>query len=318
MHAPPGPREPLLIGGLHWIAWIFILLALGDLVFFIVTASFSPTPSIADFVVYALTVLPAVVAILFPAALLARHPDATTRAPVFLLGTILFALVQWLFILANPLQPIFGALTPPSDDLPGFVASAEIYNGLTLVLAAVGLVLIARGLSLARRYEDEAKGPIELLVPVAAVLATVVGIVAVSKQTIPDPVPAAFVVFVAANVATAILRVAAWAYLARNAVRGWLGGEDPSVGWLLAALAAAVSIFAIVLVSLPGVLDVQDPTIVQVYGAIIVVVYALGHLGLLAAFALGLPSLDSAEEDDEPGYRGEPVYVNEFPEERRR
>ena len=109
--------------------------------------------SLSDYAFYGLQILPAVAAVLFPAALLARHPDAATRMPVLLLGTILFALVQLLLILATPLAPSFEAATPATDDVP-FVAMAELYNGLTLAVAALGLGFIARGLSLARQFED--------------------------------------------------------------------------------------------------------------------------------------------------------------------
>lgn len=308
------PGSPFSIGGLHWLAWVFILLALGDLAWYVATATFSATPSLADFVVYALQIIPAVSTVLFPAALLARLPNATTRAPVLLLGTILVALVQALVVLGDPLQPIFGAVTPPTPDLPNFVALAAAYNGFTLLLAACGLALIARGLSLARQYEDAPGKAIGLLVPVATIFATVVGILAASRLTLPDPMPSVYLVYLAANIILAILRVAAWAYLATSALTGWRAGEEPRAGWRLAAVAGLVVIFALVLVNLPGVFDLQDQTLVQIYGWIIVIAYSGGHLLLLGAFGVGLPSLDEPDEDeddedeedemdDEAGYR---------------
>ncbi|MEA2631148.1 MAG: hypothetical protein QOE66_1367 [Chloroflexota bacterium] len=291
------PGSSFSIGGLHWLAWVFILFALGDLAWYVATATFSATPSLADFVVYSLQIIPAVSTVLFPAALLARHPDATTRAPVLLLGTILVALVQALVVLGDPLQSVFDAVTPPTPDLPNFVALAAAYNGFTLLLAACGLALIARGLSLARQYEDAPGKAIGLLVPVATIFATVVGILAASKLTLPDPMPSVYLVYLAANIILAILRVAAWAYLATSALTGWRAGEEPRVGWRLAAVAGLVVIFALVLVNLPGVFDLQDQTLVQLYGWIIVIAYSGGHLLLLASFATGLPSLDEPEDD---------------------
>jgi len=99
------PGGPLAVGGLHPLAWVFILLALADLVWFIVNAGAAQMSSLSDYAFYGLQILPAVGAVLFPAALLARHPDAATRMPVLLLGTSLFALVQLLLILATPLAP---------------------------------------------------------------------------------------------------------------------------------------------------------------------------------------------------------------------
>lgn len=306
------------MGGLHWLAWVFILLALAALVRFIVSASFSPTPSIVDFVVYVLQVLPAVVAILFPTALLARHPDAASRMPLVLLGTILFALVQGLSILAGPLQVVFETITPPSADLPTFVPLAEIYNGLTSLLAAGALGLMARGLSLARRAEDTSGRWIEFIVPVATVFATIVGILAVSNLVLPDPLSPVYVAFLGASVALGILRVAAWGYLATSALRGWLAGDQPKWSWGMASAAGAVVIVALVVVNLRDVFDVQDPTLVQVFGWVITIAYAVGHLCLLAAFATGLPAPDDLDDPAARGDRGEPVFDDEFPEERRR
>jgi hypothetical protein len=311
-------RPPVSIGSLHWIAWVFLVFALGDLAWFIVNANFSPTPSPSDFVVYALKVVPAVAALLFPAALFARHPNATSRAPVLLLGMMLFALVQGLLVLANPLQPIFETMTPASDDLPGLVPLAELYNGLTLLVAAIGLALIARGLSLARRYEDGSGRWLDLFVPAATVLATVVGIVATSRLPLPDgPIPPIYLLYLASSVTLGVLRVAVWAYLTVSAVRGWLAGEEPVVGWVLATLAGGVIVLALALLNIAGLVDVQDATIITVYGWAIVIAYTVGHLGLLAALAFGLPSLDDADAD-EPGYESGPVYEDEFPEERKR
>ncbi len=166
----PVPGGPLAVGGLHPLAWVFILLALVDLVWFIVNAGSAQMTSLTDYAFYGLQILPAVAAVLFPAALLARHPDAATRMPVLLLGTILFALVQLLLILATPLAPSFEAATPTSDDVP-FVAMAELYNGLTLAVAALGLAFIARGLSLARQFEDRVGAWIDWVVPLATAFA---------------------------------------------------------------------------------------------------------------------------------------------------
>ena len=151
---PRVPGGPLAIGGLHPLAWVFILLALVDLVWFIVNADTTEMTTPGDFLFYGLQILPAVAAVLFPAALLARHPGAARRAPVLLLGTVLFAIVQLLLILATPLAPAFEAASPASPEVP-FVAMAELYNGLTLAVAALGLGFIARGLSLARFDEDQ-------------------------------------------------------------------------------------------------------------------------------------------------------------------
>jgi hypothetical protein len=325
-HEPRVPGGPLAIGGLHPMAWVFILLALVDLVWFIVNADTAGMTSLVDVVFYGLQVFPAVAAILFPAALLARHPDAATRMPVLLLGTILFALVQLLLILATPLAPFFEAATPASEEIP-IVAMAELYNGLTLAVAALALAFIARGLSLARQYEDRTGPWIDWLVPVATGFATVSGIVGATRLEIGAPVSAIIPIYIGSSVILGILRVAAWSYLLASALRGIAAGEDPRGGWQLAAWASGIVLFALVLLNIVGLVTVPEVWILDLYQWTVVFAYAIGHLGLLVAFTVGLPSLDPDDytdydedndegfEAEEAGYEGGPVYDDEFPEE---
>ena len=291
------PGGPLAIGGLHPLAWVFILLALGDLVWFIVNAGSAQMTSMADYAFYGFQILPAVAAVLFPAALLARHPDAATRMPVLLLGTSLFALVQLLLILATPLAPSFEAATPATDDVP-FVAMAELYNALTLTVAALGLAFIARGLSLARQFEDR-NGPwIDWLVPAATAFATVFGIVGATRLELGSSVPPLVSVYIGSSVLLGILRVGAWAYVLASSWRGALAGEEPSTGWRLAALGGGIILFALVLVNVVGLITVPEAWMIDAYQWIVVIAYALGHLCLLVAFTIGLPSLDPVDDDD--------------------
>src|SRR6188472_1498624 len=292
------PGGALAIGGLHPLAWVFIVLALADLVWFIVNAGSAQMTSLSDYAFYGLQILPAVAAVLFPAALLARHPDAATRMPVLLLGTSLFALVQLLLILATPLAPSFEAATPTSDDVP-FVAMAELYNGLTLAVAALGLAFIARGLSLARQFEDRVGACIDWVVPLATAFATVFGIVGATRLELGASVPLVVSVYIGSSVVLGILRVATWAYLLAAALRGALAGEEPSTGWRLAAWGAGIVLFALVLVNLVGLLEVPEAWIIDAYQWTVVVAYAVGHVFVLVAFTLGLPSLDPVEDDDE-------------------
>ena len=327
--APRVPGGPLAIGGLHPLAWVFILLALVDLAWFILNVDSAEITSVVDAVFYGLQVFPAIAAILFPAALLARHPDAATRAPLLLLGTILFALVQLLLLLATPLDPYFEAATPTSQEVP-FVVMAEVYNGLTLAVAAVALALIARGLSSARWYEDRVGSWIDWLVPLATAFATVFGIVGATRLDLGDTVSLIIPIYIGSSVILGILRVAAWAYLLASALRGIAAGEDPRAGWQLAALAGGIVLFALVLVNVVGLVTVPEPWVIDLYQWTVVLAYALGHMFLLAAFAVGLPSLDPDSddsyigydedndpgfEDEEAGYEGGPVYDDEFPEE---
>ena len=95
-----------------------------------------------------------------------------------LFGAILYAAVQGMIILANPLQPAFETLTPADQELP-LVPLAEVYHALILLVAVIGLAYIGLGLSIARRYVDI--GPrwaTAWFVPVATIFGTVVGVLA--------------------------------------------------------------------------------------------------------------------------------------------
>jgi hypothetical protein len=294
-------REPArmrALGRVPLLAWAFVLFAIGDVVWYVGSVRLEAGSSISDITVYAFQVIPSIAAILLPAALLARHPDALSRARTLVFGTILFALVQGLLILTEPLQGFFESVTPPSEDVPSLVPLAALYNGLISLVAAFGLAYIAVGLSQARRYEDRSGSLTTLFVPVAAVFATVVGVLAVSRLQLGDTAMSpTLAIYLAASVVLGILRIVAWAYLATVATRGWLAGEDPTGGWGLGALGGGLVILALALVNLDGVLDIGEATFLTVYGYVIVLAYAFGHVGVLAAFAVGLPALDGSEDE---------------------
>ena len=150
-----GPHLPDVLTR-NWAAGVFVLLAIAYVVWYATHLTFAPDASLADFVVYVLQAVPAVTAILLPAAILVRHPDAWGTARTLLFGAILYAVVQGMLILADPLQAFFETLTPASDDLPFLVPSSAIYNALISIVAAFGLGYIAVGLSIARRYDGHA------------------------------------------------------------------------------------------------------------------------------------------------------------------
>ena len=296
---PRGPRPAAALRDVPWSAWVFVVLSIAYLVWFVRGSNVIANPTAADIVVYALRVIPAMAAILLPAALLARHPDATSRLRTVLFGTILFAAVQGLLLLAEPLEPIFETLSPPSEELPFLVPLSAAYSTLIGLVSAFGLAYIALGLSQARRFEDVSGPLVSLLVPVATVLATIAGVLAVSRLDLGGtPMSPPLAIYLGSSVILGILRVAVWAYLAAVATRGWRAREEPSTGWSLVVLGAWLVLLALALVNLNGLIENEDPTFVTVYGYVVAASYALGHLCLLAAFAVGLPALDEVDEDE--------------------
>ena len=282
----------------RWLAVVFVVFALIDLVWWIVTATFDADPSPVDIATYGLQIVPSVAGVLFPAALLARHPDAIARARTLLVGTILFALGEALLVLSTPLESCFESATPPSVDQPGLVPLAAIYNGLISVVFAASLLSMAAGLTQARRFEDRSGWLTLLFVPIMTVFGTVFGVLSAATGNLDgvtlSPVLA---IYVGSSVFFGVLRNVVRASLRTSLWRGWRAGEDPLEGWGLGMLGAGFVIVTLVLLNLGGVLDPQNPDFNTVYGYVTVVSYGIGHVLLLAGFLVGLPALDWEDDD---------------------
>jgi hypothetical protein len=290
---------PAVLRRIPWLALVFVALAVADLYWMLRQADFLAGMSAGDIIGYGLRVTPGTAAILMPAAVLLSHRESWRRIPTVVFGTILFASVQGLAVVADPLQPIFASLTPASEELPDLVPLAALFDAIVSLASVLGVTYIALGLVQARRYEDRPSDAAALVVPIAATLATIIGVLAASRfdfggtQLTPP-----LAIYLAATVALGILRVVAWAYLAATVIRGWWSGEEPNTGWWLAVLAAALVLIALALVNVSGILDTSDTTFVTAYGYVTATAYALGHLGLLAAFAVGLPAVDALDDED--------------------
>ena len=218
--------------------------------------------------------------------------------PVLLLGTSLFALVQLLLILATPLAPSFEAVTPTSDDVP-FVALAELYNGLTLAVAALGLGFIARG-PLAGPPVRGPDGRLDRLGRAAWRRPSP----RCSGSWAPpgsSSAPRCRRSCRSTSARASCSASCAWrpgrtCWPARCAARS--RARSRARGWRLAAAGAGIVLFALALVNLVGLVTVPEAWIVDAYQWTVVIAYALGHLCLLVAFTLGLPSLDPVDDDD--------------------
>ena len=293
------PHPFVVLRRIPWLALVFVALAVADLYWMLRQSDFLAGMSIGDIAGYALRVTPGVAAILMPAAVLASHRDTWRRIPTVVFGTVLFASVQGLAVVADPLQPIFASLTPASAELPDLVPLAALFDAVVSLASVLGVTYIGLGLAQARRYEDRPAEAISLVVPVAATLATIIGVLAASRFDFGGtPLTPPLAIYLAATVALGILRVVAWAYLAAVVIRGWWSGEGPNTGWWLAVLATALVLLALALVNISGILNSSDATFVTAYGYVTATAYALGHLCLLAAFAVGLPAVDAPDDQE--------------------
>jgi hypothetical protein len=285
-------------GAVHPIVWLFIVLAIADVAWYVLNANFDLTATgIADRVAYAIQVVPSVSVFLLPAVLLIRHPDAMWRARTLVLGMFLVAISQALLIVSTPLQPVFAAITPASQDLP-IVWLSALYDDLTSLMFAIGLTYMALGLSQARRYEGRARSLTVTFVTILAIFGTVVGIVSVARIDLGGLTMSPGLAFYLGSIVVfGVVRIVAWGYLTAAAAGGTLAGEDPPAGWRLATIGGSAVLVALILVNIGGLFEIADQSLDTTYGYVTIVFYALGLLSLLAGFAAGLPMLDDGRSD---------------------
>ena len=119
-----GPHLPDAVTAISFGTWFFVLLALARLIWFVRETELGPSPGVGVLLGYVGGFVPATVAILLPAALLFRHPDAATTARTLLVGTILFAAVEGMRVVGPALQPVFERVTPGSEETPYLVPLA--------------------------------------------------------------------------------------------------------------------------------------------------------------------------------------------------
>ena len=284
----------------HPFVWVFLVLAIGDLAWYVVNAGFPPNVAISDVAAYALQVTPSVAIVLMPAAILLRHPDATWRAPTMLFGAIVWVIAQAMLIMSGPLEGIFENLTPPSKELTFLVPAAAIYNAMASVVLAFGLTYLSVGLAQARRFVDRSGLAVTLFLPIMAVFGVVAGVDSVVQLDLgPLTLSPTLAVYLGSSVVLGVLRIVVWSYLTTIAWRGWRAGEDPRNGWGLAMLGAGSVIVALILVNVGGLIKGFDDTVSSVYAFLTLIAYALGHVLVLAGFLVGLPELDDDEDDED-------------------
>ena len=305
-----GPHLPDALGVLPGLAWVFILLALARLAWGIQQAYFGlvPDPSLVAQLV--LFVIPSIVSVLLPAALLARHRDAFTRARTLLIGTFLLAAVEGLVVLRQLLEPILEQLTPANDNGLAFVSPGVIAYGVLIdVLSALGLVAVGAGFGRARRYWDGDRTRAAVLLIVAGAIAAAAGrIIVFGQQAFSDPeISPSVAAYLSTGLVLGIVGVGAVAYVAIELVRGALAGEAPRLAWRLAALGVGLIVLASALDTVI-ILWPAEPgqTGFSPGEYLILASEAIGWLGLLSGLVLGLPALGEAAEVDEVGEPDEP------------
>ena len=109
-----------------------------------------------------------------------------------------------------------------------------------------------------------------------------------------------------------------WAFLASVVTRGWLEGEEPRAGWGLASVATWLVLLTLAIVNLTGLIQVADDIFGTLLGYAIVFAYAGGHLLLLLAFLVGLPTIEvdeTTDDDDDEDEDGDVFEDDDFEDE---
>lgn len=298
-----GPHLPDALTAVPFGTWFFVLLALARLIWFVRETELGPAPDVAVLLGYVGGFVPAVVAILLPAALLLRHPDAATTARTLLVGTILFAVVEGMRVVGPALQPVFEQVTPGSEETPYLVPLALVYTSAQGLIATFAVANIGLGLAQARRYLDR---PGTILIAIVAgivvIAAAAARVITVSRLPFDQiPMTPTVAVYLASAIILGILSIAAWGYLAATAARGARAGEEPGSGWIAAAVGACAILAAF---SAGAIANLVEPTpetqatfttLIQT----ISLVYTVGYLALLGGVLLGVPSVEPLEDDEE-------------------
>jgi len=305
---PRGPHLPDRLTSLPYWAVLIGLLALARLIWFVRETELGPSPSPSVILTYVGALVPAVVTVVLPAALLLRHPDAWTSARTLLIGTVLLAVVEGMRVLSPALQGFFESVTPGSEETPSLVPLALFYTATQGLVATFAVANIGLGLAQARHYLDRRGTLLIVLVAGAAVMAGAAARVTAVVQLPFDEIPMTptVAVYLASAIVLGVLTITAWGYLAATAARAARAGEEPRGGWLLATLGSWLILAAFVIGSVANLAEPTPETqgLFTGLAQAISVIYTLGFLGLVAGLLVGLPSLvppeplDSTDDED--------------------
>jgi hypothetical protein len=301
---PRGPHLPDALGGLFALpgpAWIFVVLAVARLGWGFRDAHFGPGIDPWQVGQLVIAEIPAVVSILLVAALLTRHPDAWSCGRSLFLGVALLAVVEGLRVVQSPLEPFFEGLTPGDAAASFVVPSALAFQiGVTL-LGAAAIAGIALGLIEARRREDRsASWPVSAVLAAMVVLIGIAGIVSVSHlpfDQLPTGPTVSFMLI--STVVLNVVSAAAFGYLASTLTAGARAGEGPPLAWRVAGAGSWLVLGSLAVLAAVGLVETtpESETLVNNAAQLAEGVFALGYLGLLGGFALGLPSLHPLADD---------------------
>jgi len=301
------PHLPDTVTRVPWMVWPFVVLALVQA--YAAWRGWVDQGANAGFLVPTLRIAAADLAsVLIGAAFFVRHPDGLRRLPLIAFAVTLFAVQEALLLASGPLSTVFDSLTPADAATPFFVPLAYAYSLLAAAIGIFAVLYLARGLGEARRTMDE--GSMRGLTIGLVLVVVTYGVLGTASIIRSDfEVSPLNVLLVGVAIGTSVISLLAWSALIVVSLAGWLGGEEPRLGWLLAALSGAAFLLAqVVIVVAELIIPVVSPRGDTAWlGEALGLLFQLGSIVLLVAFVLGLPSTaetawtDLDHADDEPG-----------------
>ena len=183
-------------------------------------------------------------------------------------------------------------------------SSLAFQSGVNL-LSAAAIVGIAGGLVGARRHENRsASWPISAVLALIVVLIGVAGIVSISHLPF-DQLPSSSLVQVTlvSTVTLNVVSAAAFGYLTSTLTAGARALEGPWLAWLVAAVGSWLLLVSLAALAAVGLVETtpQSETLVNNVAQLTEGIFALGYVGLLGGFALGLPTLHPLAGDVDDG-----------------
>ena len=298
LHPFPEARPPHLPDVLTRLSpWVFVFLAIAAVNLFTALRSTMQVPTIepASISFGVVTAIRAVVGPLLGVVLFARYRGAWRSLPALAFGLVLLSLDLLESAFSGVITGFLLGASPDETDI--FSPAMTAYGVFRGLLGVFAILYIGVGLSIARRRErTRVERPLLAWLVALGVVASVLSVAAAIAISV-EMTPVVLVQF-GLGIALSLASTIAWAYLAAVTVGGWVAREQPIRAWRLGAL-------AVIILILTPLLTTSFAALVVYAGGpsgltwIVGFVDAAAWVILLVAFALGLPTLPVASEDDD-------------------
>ena len=285
---PRGPHLPDAIARIPLGVWPFVALAILEAYGEWVQLRSLQFGHPIDYVEALISTVGALAVPLIGAALFLRHPSAHRTLPSITVGVALLAAVTVVDALR---VPIFEGILRSDLDYETSILAGTVYSVVQALIRVFALTYLAIGLEDARWFEDRTHASgVRVVLLVAALGAPAI------TAFVVWPWPAEQVVPTLLSLAGQVATNLAWTYLAWVAFRGWAAGDEPNLGWGLAALVAIGNVAITALAALLnlvvwaiGPTESQVPVVLEAFRVLIALLGVLWVV-LFVAFWLGLPA----------------------------